>query len=400
MVETADHGTGSPLLVGTGAPLGGSPRERSAVTSASVTFLSFAAPASMLGVIWPEVRARFHQSLGALGIVTLCYGIGRLSTAVSGRPMVRRVGRGRAFVAVLGVLVAACVAMALSPSWPWFLVATAALGATSGALDSLGAGFIAGVGKVSSAGLIHGAYGVGATFGPLAVLVMPSWRAALGTAAALAVVALAVAIRARPAWPAPVAEPAIRANRPPVVPVVLSLAAFAAFVAVEVTAGQWFYTYLTDQRRARSTIAAVGVACFWGGLTLGRLGLARARFRAFATQVGLTGLAITAGVLMLGVIVAPPVAAPFVLAIAGVALAPVIPSLFATTSGRVGSAHAQRLAGWQLVATNVGAITVPSLTGALVDGRGPGAVAIVVIVSLGVGVALLAAISRQPESRP
>ena len=366
------------------------------VASAAITFLSFAAPASMLGVIWPDVRARFHQSLGALGVVSLVYGVGRMSTAVTGRPLVRRAGRGTAFVALLGLLVGSCVALALSPSWPWFLASAACLGATSGALDSLGAGFITAVGKVSSAGLVHGAYGVGATLGPLVVVIVPSWRAALGTAAALAVGALVVAIRARQTWPVEPAEGADLDGRPPLGPVVLSLAAFAAFVAVEVTGGQWLYTYLTDERGVRGSMAAVGVACFWGGLTVGRLALSRQSFRAFAQRRGLMGLSLAAGVLVACVIVVPPATVPVVLALTGIALAPVVPSLFATTAGRVGALHAQRLAGWQLLATNLGAIAVPSLTGALVNASGPGAIVVVLTATLAVGVLLAAAIARLP----
>ena len=44
----------------------------------------------------------------------------------------------------------------------------------------------------------------------------------------------------------------------------------------------------------------------------------------------------------------------------------------ASTASRVGEAAISRAAGWQLVAANVGAISVPAIIGVLVDGIGPG----------------------------
>ncbi len=72
-----------------------STRSKLVVGSCSVTFLSFAMPVSMLGVMWPDVRERFGQSLGALGVVSLVYGLSRMSTSGSGRVATRRFGIGR-----------------------------------------------------------------------------------------------------------------------------------------------------------------------------------------------------------------------------------------------------------------------------------------------------------------
>ena len=69
-------------------------RSKRVVWSCSVTFLSFAMPVSMLGVMWPDVRERFGQSLGTLGVVSLVYGLSRMSTSGSGRLATRRFGIG------------------------------------------------------------------------------------------------------------------------------------------------------------------------------------------------------------------------------------------------------------------------------------------------------------------
>ena len=117
-----------------------STRSRLVVGSCSVTFLSFAMPVSMLGVMWPDVRERFGQSLGALGVVSLVYGLSRMSTSGSGRVATRRFGIGRCFIAALIGLIAADLIVASATSWATFLLGVAGIGVVSGLLDSVGRG--------------------------------------------------------------------------------------------------------------------------------------------------------------------------------------------------------------------------------------------------------------------
>ena len=87
-------------------------RSKQVVWSCSVTFLSFAMPVSMLGVMWPDVRERFGQSLGTLGVVSLVYGLSRMSTSGSGRLATRRFGIGACFIAAIVGLIAADLVVA------------------------------------------------------------------------------------------------------------------------------------------------------------------------------------------------------------------------------------------------------------------------------------------------
>lgn len=369
---------------------------RGAVFCAASIFLSFAMPASMLGVVWPDVRTRFGQSLGTLGLVSFLYGASRMSTCASGRFLVRRYGMGNAFIAGMALLAMLCVALSTSPSWPLFLVAVAGVGVASGMLDSVGAAFITNLGDVSRAGFIHGSYGVGATLGPLVVAVVSGWRPALFISALICSSALMVTVRARHSWPpiehhAQVGDHATRMARNPAL---LSVALFATFVAIEVTTGQWAHTYLTDSRSLSDRVAAVGVAAFWGGITTGRLVLANRRVAAFADRVGLRVFAIGAVAALLALAILPAVLSVGVLLITGLSLAPIIPALFATTATRIGVQHAQRMAGWQLLAANTGAIAAPSLTGVLVDAIGPGVVVVIATALATAGVPLLVATTR------
>ena len=372
--------------------------QRTAVRSAATTYASFALPISMVGVYWPQVQVAFGQSVGALGQVSLVYGIGRMSTALAGRALLRRVTMGPAFLVALLALATASLAVAGSTTWIFFLAAIAAVGIVSGLLDSLGAIFVTTIGDIGSSGLIHGMYGFGATVGPLIVIVAPSWRWSALAGAVIVGGAAAVAARARGAWPPPVPvattvdEAAEPAN--PVV-IAVSLGAFASLVALEVTAGQWAFTYLTESRLFDDDLAAVGVSGFWAGLMIGRLLMSRPRITPLVDRAGTVNLSLTALAAIAGVVVLPSIAAVAALMIAGVSLGPLIPTLFARTRERVGAVHAARMAGRQLLATNVGAIGVPFLTGLLVDATNPGVIIAVVLVVLGgVALPLLATLRR------
>ncbi len=85
------------------------------------------------------------------------------------------------------------------------------------------------------------------------------------------------------------------------------------------------------------------------------------------------------------------------LALSGLALAPIVPTLFASTASRVGGNHAQQLAVLQLVATNIGGIGVPFLTGQLVDAMDASVIIVVIATSGAIGALLLSAIERLPE---
>lgn len=368
-----------------------------AVRAAAVTFLAFAAPIAMLGVIWPETRERFDQSLGTLGLVGFVYGVGRLSTALSGPVLVRRFGTGWSFVAMLVVLTAAIGATAAAPAWPLFLVGFALIGMASGSLDSLGAGFIAAIRDVGSAGLVHGAYGVGSTLGPVLVLAAPGWRWSLAFAAGIGAAAAIVATGARRSWPASESPAAAGRGRAPRRAVAVSIGALFTFVAFEVTAGQWAYTHLTEERGVGATLAAVAVALYWGGITVGRLALIRSDVRSAVDRTRLVRLAMVTAAATLTLAAAPAALTPVALVVVGLTLAPITPSLFASTSSRVGGDHAQRLAVLQLAATNAGAITLPFFTGALVDSIGPGVVVAVAASTAGAGVSLLYAVERLPD---
>lgn len=351
----------------------------------------------MLGVAWPQIRDQFGRSNGELAVLAATYGIGRLATSGFGGAALRRASYARATVAAGGAVAVAVGLFALAPFW-WAVVAAAAtVGLASGLLDALGARFLAVHGQVTSAGLVTGSYGVGATLGPALVAVTGVWRWSFGAAALTALTVAVVVSRSSVVWPggldAPQSRRPKRSHEPKgsMAPLVLSLALFFTFVGVEVTAGQWLATYLEDGRHVGGRTAGLAVSAFWAGVTIGRLVLARLRLGRAALVVAASGCAL----LLSSVSIAPTVVLAGVTLLAGMALSPTIPTLFAHTAERVGPDRAPMVSGWQLIAANLGGISLPVLTGILIGTVGDGAPIVVLVLVVLAGIALLLASYRQ-----
>ncbi|HEU5151488.1 MAG TPA: MFS transporter [Iamia sp.] len=376
-------------------------RLRSPLLVQIVVFGAFAAPIGMLGAAWPEGRVRVDRPAAALGLLVTGYGLGRLSTSATAITVLRRVGIGPATAAVCVALAGTQVVVATTRSYAVLVVAATGVGLASGMLDSLGNRYQTAVRDIRQAGLVTGAYGVGATAFP-ALVAVTSWPVGFLAGAGAALLAAALAVSPVVAWPAALADhrgehrAATPVDRPPTTPAVRhaaawSLAAFALFCTLEIVTGNWAATYLEDGRGVSGRAAALAVSGFWGGITVGRLVLGRVRV---GPRVLLVGAALPAAALLVAIPLLPH---PVVLAaypLAGLALAPLFPTLMATTADRVGGDHAGRLGGYQLLAMNLGGTGLSALVGVVVgvaDARAVGWVAAGLVL---LGLPLLLRVSR------
>lgn len=358
-------------------------------------FLSFGAPIAMLGAGWPEARHLFGQSSGALGIAAGGYGLGRLLTATSALPILRRWHIRRANGAFGAALATACALVAITRSFPVLVLAFTAIGLASGCLDAVGNRFQTVVRSVGSAGLMFGSFGVGATLGPVVVAAL-GWTPAFLIAAVVAAGAAASAARRTVHWP-----DAMQAVEPPhgdhsriEVPrwiVALSLSLFAIYCGLEVTTANWGATYLEGHHDVPEATAAWAMSGFWAGMTLGRLGLGLVSGpgRPLTAARTLAGSGILATLVYVSIPFAPVPVAIGLFGVAGVSLAAMFPTLISTTADRVGVGATGRVMGWQLLSANVFELVLSAIVGVTVNRAGPGSAAVVLAVLSVVGLPLL-----------
>jgi fucose permease len=354
---------------------------RATIPIALVAFVALGLPDGMLGVAWPSIRATFHQPLAALGQLLVVGTAGYLTGSGGSGFLTDRFGTGILLVGGAAASAAAMLAFAAAPSWPLLLLGGLVLGLGAGAVDAGANAFVALRHGVGTMNLLHACYGVGATLGPLAITgalsTGLSWRVpyvAMVVAELALLVAYAVTSRA---WGGRRRERAAAAGPVPGRWTLLgvSLALFFVYTGIEVSAGQWSFTFLTMARHAPLAAAGLAVSAFWGGLTAGRVAAALAGGRLRPLPLLNVSTATTIVALALFWWSPHPAVGLAGLVLAGVGFAPIFPALVTLTPGRVGEALAARAVGLQLGAAGSGASLTPAAIGLLLQRGGAGLLA-------------------------
>jgi fucose permease len=334
-------------------------------------------PGALLNVAWsPAIRDTFGLPLHAVGTLLLASTAGYVGASwISGHLTARgRLGRLLAvstLVSGLGML-----ASALAPSWIVLVLAGLVVGIGGGLLDgAMNIYFAASFGP-RLMNWLHASFGVGATLAPLAMTAIlesgGSWRVGDALAALLFGVVASLFAATESRWQ--LAPAGLSAARQPVavagetlrLPAVwLGIGVFLICTGMEVSAGQWSFSLLTESRHLPGSIAGLCVSGYWGSFTAGRIlfGLVADRVPPAALiRRCMVGMAI--GAVLLGWRDLGRGAAAGLL-LFGVSLAPIFALMMTRTQERLGPTHAPNAIGFQVAAAGVGAGTLPGLAGVL-----------------------------------
>jgi len=358
----------------------------------AVAFVVLGLPDFGHGVAWPTMRSEFDRPLVDLGTFLTVAAAGYLLVATTAGRLARRWGvEGLVLRATLSSA-SGLLLIAVAPSWPAVLGASALCGVGAGGMDT---GFNAAVALRQDRrlmGLLHAGYGVGAAIGPVVMGASLAsgrgWRPAYA-AFAVASLLLVVPIAGKSLGDSP-PQQTMGSPRGMLLPCL----AFFVYVSLEVTIGQWAFISLTRHRGLAEFWASAWVGLYWVALTAGRLWLGLAGHRVPVHRLlglAVPGAAGAAAILWLG----GPVA-PAGLVVGGLALSVVFPLLMLLTPARVGAERAAAAIGWQTAASSVGAAGGPAMAGIVLERVGIeayGPIALVmaaalaaVVVALGSGV--------------
>jgi fucose permease len=290
-------------------------------------------------------------------------------------------------------------AFALSTQWLLLVGASCLLGAANGIVDVRVNAHLALHHRVGTMNLVHAGWGLGTTIGPLVVTASlalnGSWRPAYLVLLAFELILLAGFFSTRRVWDAAgagaAASPAgataaMRASR---FTVFATLGFFFAYAGLEVGTGQWAYTFLVSGHAVDPTLAGLAVAVYWGALTGGRVVASRLGNRLRPTAL----LDVSLGVSMAGCLIVfwypGALAAALGLALTGLGLGPVFPTLVSLTPARVGSRRTSAIMGYQLSAAALGGALLSAAIGLALQQFGPRALGAIVVL----GIAVLIAVS-------
>ncbi|SKC56419.1 MFS transporter [Krasilnikoviella flava] len=359
-----------------------------------VAFVSLGLPDSLVGAGWPVM----HQDLGVpvafAGIITMIIAGGTILSSLASERMTRRFGVGVVTAVSVGLTAAALVGFSVSGSF-WLLCLWAVpYGLGAGAVDAALNNYVALHFAARHMNWLHSFWGLGASISPF--IMSYAITSGLGWSSAYRIVGLAQAVltfvliisiplwgKVRPAPPAgtdaaPDGQPSgagpsggghshvplATALRIP--GVVLILAAFFAYCALESTAILWASTYLVTDRGVEDATAAAFASLFLLGITGGRF---LAGF--FADHVGDKHLirggfaAVGLGVLLIALPAGTPVPALVGLVVAGLGCAPIYPAIIHSTPVNFGARNSQAVIGIQMAAAYTGSTLAPPTFGVL-----------------------------------
>ncbi|TSC26840.1 MFS transporter [Corallococcus sp. Z5C101001] len=345
---------------------------------AYLAFISLGLPDAVLGVAWPSLRATFGLPQTGMGAILSTAAVAYFFSGLLAGRLMRALKLGLLLALSTGSVALGLAGYATVPLFALFLLAACFIGFGSGAIDSALNNYAAQNFGPKHMNWLHAAYSVGAALGPALMTALltrgAGWRSGYAVIGATLGVLAITFLFTRRQWDGPAradgevdaghptgsALDAVRRPR-----VWLQIATFFFYTGVEVTAGQWSYTVLTESRGLHTSVAGTFVSLYWGALLVGRIlsGFIVERLGPVRMLRVCTVLAVV-GVLLFTLPSVPPVVGLVVL---GFALAPIFPGLMSETPRRVGTDVSGHAVGFQVSAATMGVAALPSLAGFIAE---------------------------------
>lgn len=325
------------------------------------------------GVLLPAQIDDYALDKATIGTQFFTFSAGFMLAGATTGPLIHRLGIRTSLAVGGGAFVLAGLFTAVRPPFLAFLAAQIVAGYGTGVFESVLNAYLADLpGATTLLNRLHAFFGVGALLGPLlatGILSVLPWTAVWLVLALLALPLLIGFRLTLPAREAPPPTPAgehadapaggllATASRQPAV--VLGAIFLAVYVGLEISVGNWGFSFLVDEHGQSDLLAGYTVSGYWLGLTLGRFLISPIATRLGMTATGMTFLCL-AGVTLsttLAWLVPGAAMASVSFVLLGFWLGPVFPTTMAV---------APRLTVPRLVPTAIGLINGVSVVGGAV----------------------------------
>ncbi|KAK5660887.1 hypothetical protein OQA88_12259 [Cercophora sp. LCS_1] len=342
---------------------------------------------AVIGALLPYIETYYSISYTILSLLFLSPFVGYLLAALLNNHIHHHLGqRG---VAILGPLCRLCgfTPLAFHPPYPALPVVMLLTGFGNGIQDSAWNAWIGNMHQANELlGLLHGAYGLGATIGPLIGTAMVTkgnlqWYTFFYIMIGLDGLALILTTSAfwkatgkvHRAMHATLSENGQRTTTRRVMrePITWLLALFLlGYVGAEVSLGGWIVTFMLRVRHAEPFIAGLTVTFFWLGLTVGRvlLGFITGRI---GEKLAITGyLLLSVALQLLYWLVPNFVASAVFVAFLGFFLGPLFPAAIVAATKLLPADYHVSAIGFAAAFGGGGAAIFPFAVGAIAQSKG------------------------------
>jgi fucose permease len=346
------------------------------VVLAYVAFVLIGANAGVGGVLLLAQMRDYGVNEATIGITFLTGAAGFVIAGASAGALIHRFGTRVALVMASGGFVLTGLWIAARPSFVIFVVLQLVLGYFIGSMESVLNAYLTTLPNATALlNRLHAFFGVGALLGPILaswIVVIAAWPVVY-LVIAVAGVPLAAGFlvtypKAAPEIPTPgqggLLGGALRQRG-----VLLGSALLAVYVGLEVSVGNWGYSFLVEARDQSAMVAGYVVSGYWLGLTLGRFLLGPLLGSDIRRLMTTCMAGVVAAVLLSWLVPAGPVAAVGLFAL-GFFLGPIFPTAMAVAPQLTTARLVPTAIGVMNAGSVVGGAALPWLAGAVIQGVG------------------------------
>ena len=360
-------------------------RVRRPVLVSYAAFVLVGISAGVSGVLLPSQMAGYGVDRATIGVIFFASSAGFVLAGISTGAVIHRSGVRIALTAGGGAYVLAGFYLATRPPFAAFVLAQLLTGYGTGVLESALNVYLARLPEATTLlNRLHAFFGVGALLGPpLAAWVVgfSSWTV-VWLVLAVACVPLAVGFLTAYPGPEPVTEVPGAIVPPSGSPlgaalrdrgVQLGSAMLAVYVGLELSVGNWGFSYLVQARTLPDSLAGYAVSGYWLGLKLGRFLISPIAARAGVTTAGMM-YACLAGVTAAATLawLSPTALACVALGLVGFFLGPVLPTMMAIAPRLTRARLVPTAIGVMNAAAVIGGSALPWLAGTIAQNTGIG----------------------------
>lgn len=342
-----------------------------------LSFISLGLPDSLLGSAWPVIHEQMNLPVSFAGIITAIICLFTVLASILSAKITKKLGTGVVVVLSVFLTVIALGGFYFSSNFLMLIIFSIPYGFGAGGIDAALNNYVAVHYKAKHMSWLHAMWGVGAIIGPyamgFALTNNKPWNNGYLYIAIIQLVVLLILVFTLPLWKKTNEgkEEEIKVlsikDMLSIKGVFIVLIVFFAYCSLEQSAMFWASSYLVENNKLDTSIAAMLASLFCIGITVGRFvnGFLAIKLKdKDMIRIGLSIIFI--GVLLMFININNILmCVGFVLI--GLGCAPIYPSIIHSTPIYFGSDVSQSLIGVQMAGAYIGTLVMPSLFGVIAD---------------------------------
>ena len=342
-----------------------------------LSFISLGLPDSLLGSAWPVIHEQMNLPVSFAGIITAIICLFTVLASILSAKITKKLGTGVVVVLSVFLTVIALGGFYFSSNFLMLIIFSIPYGVGAGGIDAALNNYVAVHYKAKHMSWLHAMWGVGAIIGPyamgFALTNNKPWNNGYLYIAIIQLVVLLILVFTLPLWKKTNEgkEEEIKVlsikDMLSIKGVFIVLIVFFAYCSLEQSAMFWASSYLVENNKLDTSIAAMLASLFCIGITVGRFVNGFLAIKLKDKDMIRIGLSIIfVGVLLMFININNILTCVgFVLI--GLGCAPIYPSIIHSTPIYFGSDVSQSLIGVQMAGAYIGTLVMPPLFGIIAD---------------------------------